>query len=200
MVMWFSISAILQGRRNERRLNSSWCNRFCELHRHAQEYPVEFFVENMSNREYFLLKTPDELPLIGTTSFALDIGHAPQNRCLGAFLSMPTRHYHLHDNDGSDDTHAAIGERTIDFHAVMKALRKTNILPVIEVTDLSDVLKSIDCLKELRCCSTAMCGAGWKKLQKNANKSKNTPQCFIGITHNLVRQPVTVDKHPVLSP
>lgn len=118
-----------------------------ELHHHADDYSVEFFVENMGNWEYFLLKTPDELPLIGRTSFALDVGHAHQNNSLGAFLSFPARHYHLHDNDGSADTHAAVGDGTIDFRAVMQAVRKTNVVPVIEVSDLPGVLKSIDRLK-----------------------------------------------------
>ncbi|NMB79229.1 MAG: sugar phosphate isomerase/epimerase [Methanomicrobiales archaeon] len=115
-----------------------------DLHRLAAEFSVEFFVENMGNWQYFLLKTPAELPLIGATAFALDVGHAHQNHCLAGFLACPARHYHLHDNDGSDDTHAAIGEGTIDFGPVMQAVRRDGVVPVIEVADLPGVKKSIE--------------------------------------------------------
>lgn len=120
-----------------------------ELHLHAREYSVEFFVENMGNWEYFLLKKPEELPLIGSTPFALDVGHANQNHCLKEFLPFPARHYHLHDNDGTEDSHVAVGEGTIAFPAVMRAVRMAGVVPVIEVADLPGVLKSIERLKAL---------------------------------------------------
>lgn len=114
-----------------------------ELHVHAKEYSVEFFVENMGDWEYFLLKTPCELPLIGNTPFALDVGHAHQNHCLNEFLQCPAGHFHLHDNDGTSDSHSAVGEGTIDFGAVMPVVRKAGIVPVIEVATLSGALQSI---------------------------------------------------------
>ena len=121
-----------------------------ELQEHAREYSVEFFVENMGNWEYFLLKTPDELPLIGGSSFALDVGHAHQNRCLPAFIATSrARHFHLHDNDGTMDTHAAIGDGTIDFAAVIRAVRASGIRPVIEVATFEGVKTSIGRLESL---------------------------------------------------
>ncbi|HII98867.1 MAG TPA: hypothetical protein HA272_06355 [Methanoregula sp.] len=51
------------------------------------KYGVTFFAENMGNWPYFFLKTPDLLPLIGHTPFALDVGHANQNTCLDVFLA-----------------------------------------------------------------------------------------------------------------
>jgi sugar phosphate isomerase/epimerase len=115
-----------------------------ELNAHAKEHAVEFYVENMGNWEYFLLKTPAELPLIGDIPLALDVGHAHQNHCLLEFLNHPARHYHLHDNDGKEDSHVAIGKGTIDFSAVMKVVRKTGVIPVIEVTTLDGVIDSIE--------------------------------------------------------
>ena len=132
-----------------KRAESQLARSLDELHRHAGEYSVEFFVENMGNWEYFLLKSPEELPLIGKTSFALDVGHAHQNKCLAEFLPVPARHFHLHDNDGSDDSHAAVGEGTIDFRAVMKAVRRSGVRPVIEVATLEGVMMSIDRLNRL---------------------------------------------------
>ncbi len=120
-----------------------------ELEGHAREYGVTFFVENMGNWPYFLLKTPDELPLIGTVPFALDVGHAHQNGCLAGFLRCPAGHYHLHDNDGSEDAHAAVGEGTIDFPAVMRAVRASGVVPVIEVATLEGVVTSLQRLDAL---------------------------------------------------
>jgi len=103
----------------------------------------------MGNWEYFLLKTPEELPLIGNAGFALDVGHAHQMHCLDAFLSCPAAHYHLHDNTGKEDSHWAVGDGTIDFSAVMKTVRKSGVEPVIEVATFEGVLKSIERLKAL---------------------------------------------------
>ncbi len=109
----------------------------------GQEYSVRYFIENMGNWDYFFLKTPDEISLIGDTPFALDVGHAHQNHCLREFLDVPAGHYHLHDNNSKEDSHLAIGEGTIDFKPVMKAVQKNRIIPVIEVATMEGVLKSM---------------------------------------------------------
>ena len=119
-----------------------------ELHCHAREYSMEFFVENMGDWEYFLLRSPEELPLIGNTPFALDVGHASLNTCLAGFLAQPARHFHLHDNDGKADTHKAAGTGTIDFSGVMKAVRKAAVVPVVEVATLPGVMESIEYLEK----------------------------------------------------
>ena len=115
----------------------------------AKEYSVRYFIENMGNWEYFFLKTPDELPLIGDTLFALDTGHAHQNCCLAEFLRFPAAHYHLHDNDGKEDSHLAPGKGTIDFRPVMKAVLKNRVVPVIEVATFEGVIESISLLNRL---------------------------------------------------
>lgn len=120
-----------------------------DLTRLGKEYSVSFYVENMGNWNYFFLKTPDELPLIGDTPLALDVGHAHQNHCLVEFLSFPAGHYHLHDNNSKEDSHVAIGEGTIDFKPVMKAVQKNTITPVIEVATFEGVQKSIQALTGL---------------------------------------------------
>ena len=120
-----------------------------ELTELSDEYSVRFFIENMGNWEYFLLRTPEELPLIGNAGFALDVGHAHQMHCLDAFLSCPAAHYHLHDNSGKEDSHWAVGDGTIDFSAVMKTVRKSGVEPVIEVATFDGILKSIERLNAL---------------------------------------------------
>lgn len=115
----------------------------------SRELSVPFFIENMGNWEYFLLKVPDELPLIGNSLFALDVGHAHQMHCLDGFLEYPAAHYHLHDNSGDADSHRAVGDGTIDFSLVMNAVKKSGIEPIIEVEKFEDVQKSIDRLNAL---------------------------------------------------
>jgi sugar phosphate isomerase/epimerase len=109
----------------------------------SSEYSVQYSIENMGNWDYFFLKTPAELSLIGDTPFALDVGHAHQNHCLREFLAVPAAHYHLHDNLGTEDSHLAMGEGSIDFVRVLRAVQKNRISPVIEVSTLEGVQKSI---------------------------------------------------------
>lgn len=120
-----------------------------ELLAAAEELSVVFFVENMGDWEHFFLKTPEELPLIDGAPFALDVGHAHQNHVLPAFLEVPIAHFHLHDNDGTADSHLAVGDGTIDFPVVMDAVRRSGVQPVIEVKDLDGVMRSIAALEAL---------------------------------------------------
>ncbi len=120
-----------------------------ELRAAAGEYGIRFFVENMGDWEYFFLKTPDELPLLDGSEFALDVGHAHQNHCLDGFLAAEISHFHLHDNDGKSDSHGAVGSGTIDFRKVMEKVRESRVTPVVEVATFEGTLASIDVLKQL---------------------------------------------------
>jgi sugar phosphate isomerase/epimerase len=120
-----------------------------DLQKIANEYSLPFFIENMGNWEHFFLKTPRELPLIGSAGFALDVGHAHQNGCLAEFLKYPAQHYHLHDNYGKEDSHETVGSCSIDFTEVMRAVKRDKIVPVIEVNSFDGAIKSIEKLRAL---------------------------------------------------
>lgn len=130
----------------ERQLGRS----LAELALISRDLGVPFFVENMGDWEYFLFKTPEELPLIGDALFALDVGHAHQMKCLDAFLEVPASHYHLHDNAGNADAHLCVGAGSIDFSRVMKVVRASGIEPVIEVTTLEAAKASMERLDAIR--------------------------------------------------
>ncbi|QYZ80258.1 sugar phosphate isomerase/epimerase [Methanofollis formosanus] len=119
-----------------------------ELSAAAEERSIRYAVENMA-WEFFLLQTPDELPLPGDVGFVLDVGHANIRKCLPAFLDHPIAHVHLHDNDGSADTHSPVGTGTIDFAAVMEAVRRDGVDPVIEVKGIEGAIESMKRLEEL---------------------------------------------------
>jgi sugar phosphate isomerase/epimerase len=120
-----------------------------ELKQVAEECSITFFVENMPNWGHFILRFPQELPLIGDLGLALDVGHAFLNGCLEEFLSHPIAHFHIHDNDGKDDLHQAVGDGIIDFGPVMDAVRRNNATPIIEVNGFDAVQRSIKALEQL---------------------------------------------------
>jgi len=115
-----------------------------ELRKEAREHSVTFWFENMGNMNFFNLRTPEGLDLIGRTGLALDTGHAFLNGRLDEFLQLPFRHMHIHDNRGRTDTHSAIGDGSIDFLPVKKALKRTGATAVMEMKDLSSVRRSLE--------------------------------------------------------
>lgn len=115
----------------------------------AAERSVEFWFENMGDMNYFNLRTPADLALIGDTGLTLDTGHAHLNHCLPAFLETPFRHMHIHDNKGSTDTHGPVGSGTIDFRPVMAALRRSHATAVIEVKTFVAATSSLQVLDAL---------------------------------------------------
>jgi len=119
-----------------------------ELSEMAGEYSIRYFVENMA-WEYFLLRTPDELPLPDGAGFALDVGHAHIVGCLPDFLKQQIGHFHLHDNDGRSDTHLAVGAGTVDFAAVMGAVGASGLDPVIEVGSIEGAIESLIVLEQI---------------------------------------------------
>ena len=120
-----------------------------ELSVAAGDLGVRYFVENMGNWEYFFIRSPEELPIIGDAGFALDVGHANLNKNLETFLGLPIGHVHLHDNRGDTDTHLAVGEGTVPFRKVMEAVRKNRAVPIIEVATYEGTLASITALGSL---------------------------------------------------
>jgi sugar phosphate isomerase/epimerase len=120
-----------------------------ELKALAEYHSITFYIENMPEWEHFFLKTPDELSLFDGIGLCLDIGHAHLNGCLPEFLACPVSHFHLHDNNGKEDSHDTIGEGEIDFVPVMEAVRRSGITPIIEVGSFKGVLRSIDYLNNL---------------------------------------------------
>lgn len=120
-----------------------------ELTDAARELSLAFSFENMGDMNFFNLRTPADLPIIGGSMFTLDVGHANLNRCLPEFLETRISHMHIHDNNGRRDTHSAVGEGEISFPAVMAAMQREHATAVIEVKTLDGVMKSIRALEVL---------------------------------------------------
>jgi sugar phosphate isomerase/epimerase len=120
-----------------------------ELRFAADELSLTFYFENMGGMHFFNLRTPEDLGLIEGNGFVLDVGHAHINHCLPGFLESGFSHMHIHDNNGGNDAHNAVGEGTIDFVPVMAALRRNQATSVIEVKSFDGVKSSIAALESL---------------------------------------------------
>lgn len=121
-----------------------------ELRERAEEYDITFYIENMGNWDYFLIRFPSELPLLDGCGLALDVGHAHLNSCLTEFLHEKVAHFHLHDNNGKEDSHLAIGKGTINFTPIMEAAKQSNLTPIIEVDTIEGTLLSLETLDTLK--------------------------------------------------
>lgn len=120
-----------------------------ELRAAAREYSVSFSFENMGNMDFFNLRKPADLPLIGDCGFTLDVGHANLNGCLPGFLDAHFTHLHLHDNDGRRDSHSPVGEGTIGFPAVIAAMRREHATAVVEVKSFPGAIASLRMLEAM---------------------------------------------------
>lgn len=115
---------------------------------YAEDAGVQVCVENMGNWGYFFLKDTGDLPLVKGTAFCLDIGHANECGTLDAFLAVPFSHIHVHDNDGTSDSHSALGQGNILVEAVLAAIMKNGVsVPVIECASLEASLSSAKILE-----------------------------------------------------
>ncbi len=121
-----------------------------ELNNIAGEHSIRFLVENMPEWNYFLLQKPEELPLIDGFGFVLDVGHANTCSCLKEFLQVPVSHFHIHDNNGKEDSHLQPGKGNIDFGPVFDAIERNGAPGIIEVNSLESAKNSLEFIKNVR--------------------------------------------------
>lgn len=131
-----------------------------ECSKYAQEVGVCMCVENMPDIEGMLFKDLselEELVLDVDAYITLDAGHAHNNgfNVEDMLGHSRIRHIHLSDNDGTYDSHHAIGDNGnsngLDFRSLLKRLERDKFdgYMVIEVEDPRAVDESISYLKKL---------------------------------------------------
>ena len=134
-------------------------NSLMECSRYAEEVGVMMCVENMPDIESLLFTNLDnlhQLILDIDAYMTLDVGHAHNNNYTVEDMLKYSRieHIHLSDNDGSYDSHRALGsnkeDNGIEFNTLIEGLRKINYngFLVVEVEEPASVNESIDYLKE----------------------------------------------------
>lgn len=131
-----------------------------ECSQHARELGVTMCVENMPDIEGLLYKDLGELKslILDIDAYiTLDVGHAHNNRYSveDMLKCSRIRHIHLSDNDGSYDSHNALGNKGvdgkgIDFKSLFNGLKniKYNGILVVEVEETHSVAESLLYLKK----------------------------------------------------
>jgi len=120
----------------------------------SRELGVKVALENMPSSPFSTAKTPGTLlELIEGTELGvcLDVGHAHTNGNLKEFVKLKGSivNLHVHDNKGAVDEHLPVGDGTIDFPWLLRAMSGYRGRHVVESRGLEDALVSRDRLKAL---------------------------------------------------
>jgi len=132
----------------------------CELLDLAGKYGLRIAIENVPDPFPFLLKRVEDferfygvLNAYGSElGIAFDIGHAHINGQVDKFIErFGSRiiHIHVHDNDGSADTHLGIGFGSIDWADVIRAIKEINYRGALVIESKDNIEGSIQTLKRL---------------------------------------------------
>lgn len=124
---------------------------------HAAELDMRIAVENMVNMPALLGRRPEEIEGIIETvdrknlGFILDVGHANTNGNLEKFLVLKEKviHVHVHDNHGERDEHLPVGNGTVPWEKVARALHDYSGRLVTESRSLEEGKRSLNRLKKL---------------------------------------------------
>jgi len=120
-----------------------------ELGALQEEFSVRFVMENLGSMECCYFQNTELVQEIRAAGLGLtlDVGHANLTGMLDAFLQEKPDHFHLHDNKGISDEHAACGTGTVDFGKILPEIRNATL--ILEVLKLEDVKPSMDYLASL---------------------------------------------------
>ncbi|HUK92470.1 MAG TPA: sugar phosphate isomerase/epimerase family protein [Methanomicrobiales archaeon] len=121
-----------------------------EIGAFAADRGVRVFLENLGGLKEVLCRFPEEIlgmidgvPGVG---FTLDVGHAHTVGKVREFLGIlsSANHLHIHDNHGTADQHLALGDGTIPWDEVGKAVaRDYGGIVVVEGRSLEEAAKSL---------------------------------------------------------
>lgn len=124
-----------------------------EIGEYGNDLGVTAAIENMPTFEGYMYTSPYELNELLhdlNMNMTLDIGHA--NHAGYGFEDMyfdSIKHIHIHDNNGDDDSHCALGDGSIDLKHIISNFedKKYNGIYIIEVNEKDWVKKSYEYLK-----------------------------------------------------
>lgn len=125
-------------------------NALVEIGRYAADRGVLACLENMISIREFFCRYPEEI--LGMTEdiegigVTFDVGHANTNGVVGSFLPYLHRinHVHVHDNHGKQDEHLALGDGTVDWESVGRAIAADySGIVVVEGRNLDEAKRSL---------------------------------------------------------
>jgi sugar phosphate isomerase/epimerase len=121
-----------------------------EIGAYASDRGVRVFLENMGGLKEVLCRFPEEIlgmiDGVDGIGFTLDIGHAHTVGKVPEFLRvlLSADHIHVHDNHGTADQHLALGDGTIPWEEVGRAVaRDYDGIVVVEGRNLGEAERSL---------------------------------------------------------
>jgi len=121
-----------------------------EIGKYAADRGVRVFLENMGGLKEVLCRFPEEIlgmiEGVENIGFTLDVGHAHTVGKVREFLKVLPQvdHMHIHDNLGTADQHLAVGEGTIPWEEVGRAVaREYRGIVVVEGRSLEEARRSL---------------------------------------------------------
>jgi sugar phosphate isomerase/epimerase len=121
-----------------------------EIGTYAADRGVRVFLENMGGLKEVLCRFPEEIlgmiEGVDGIGFTLDIGHAHTVGKVREFLGVLSSagHMHIHDNQGTADQHLALGDGTIPWDEVGRAVaREYSGIVVVEGRNLEEAKRSL---------------------------------------------------------
>ncbi len=116
----------------------------------AEDYDIIIGLENMPNYKGLLCREYNEIKKLineidsKNLKMTLDVGHANTVGNVLDFINKDIVHIHIHDNNGVEDEHLAVGDGNINFDEFFKELKKINYngILTIENKTLRDAIKS----------------------------------------------------------
>ncbi|ABN07545.1 Xylose isomerase domain protein TIM barrel [Methanocorpusculum labreanum Z] len=114
-----------------------------------EEFSVRFVMENLGSMDCCFFQNTELIQDLRAAGLglALDVGHANLTGTLDAFLKEKPDHFHLHDNKGMCDEHAACGTGIVDFGKILPEIGDATL--ILEVLKLKDVKPSLEYLTSL---------------------------------------------------
>jgi sugar phosphate isomerase/epimerase len=121
-----------------------------EIGEYADDRGVRIFLENMGGLKEVLCRFPEEIlgmiEGVENIGFTLDVGHAHTVGKVREFLRVlpQVNHVHIHDNNGTADQHLAVGDGTIPWEEVGRAVaREYSGIVVVEGRNLDEARRSL---------------------------------------------------------
>ena len=123
-----------------------------KIEKYASQIGITVVWENTYEKDFYLFDKMIEFN--PETAFCLDIGHC---NCFADFSAVEffnryqknIRHFHLHDNEGTEDSHLAPGNGNIDFTQVLDIINKSTANTAIFELEFDRFERSAEYIKKL---------------------------------------------------
>ncbi len=123
-----------------------------KIEKYAAEKGITVVWENTYETDFYLFDKMMELD--PGTSFCLDVGHC---NCFADFTAVEffnrysknILHFHIHDNNGTEDSHAAPGLGNIDFAQILDIIGKSSADTAIFELEFDRFERSAEYIKKL---------------------------------------------------